>query len=543
MYRRPEQVGSYSCRCFPQLICFTFTPVDGSDECCRAITIPVLPTLSTGIIYLLSFGLTDYELKIESGYWKVLVDDVEVGSAAIDHTNTTCLSPPDFEVTGIMFGDCEMVLTFSTSDMVTLPFIFRDPQPFTEDYLVDVPFLPYGGSPCDCTHVTGSLCVSGVRHAGGDEEFVEFVWDESLKDRWSYMPEGGNPTTDQEHIYIRGNGTDCYLELDFEQSGTDTNDWADPPNTFDINEPYEVREGMIPLPECSCGIRITGLTSTGGRSIRIHAGPCDQYRYYCGGRCRCVPRYLCVIGSVDYPGLGDNFSGTGEWDGSGWDVDGIFRLTLTSDGAGGCALRAEGLDLEDSDAISCGPFLSAELYEDPATGTDWMWVSSPVCGNCLPTTCGDCSDERCGGPPLTLFVDLQARCLACDPPTTCDLTVVVQYYQRWDTTTIATPICGYIGYSDPITCDYDTFRIRVDLFNFGVNIDVRREYLSGPIFDAFGPTGDEDEGWFDGAYDLTAILKTCDPYYKEGDWVGVGEPRCMWGCGNPMDQYRVIVYE
>lgn len=585
LYIRPSEDGalidlaSHSCRCVPILICCTFTPDEGSINCAKSIQSAAFPqftqaTVPGTIVY--DFGF-DIQLTILESVWRFYSLSLSIDqSFVIDHVTTTCLKVPDITISGVVIGGVTGTFTFAEYVSSKLPFSSRRLTNLTEQAVATTP------AKCSCTTVTPKLCVNGRRHAGGDIEQVEFIWNEALDDRWSYLPPCGDPTLHQEHIYLRGDDDgNCYLEFDFEQSGSETNDWAEPPTSDgDVAK-------MEPITTCTCEMFIQ-TQSTDERFVTISGGRCANYSYPCGS-CRCVPTYLCVFGEID----GEFIQSRATWyvedngndpiDDYGWRLDDFSDITLKLVSAGcprndqdieqfsddpvrGCALQAKrtvGGDAltNKSDIIECGPFLRAEMesdYDDDNDRVNWLWVSSSICGNCLVSTCGECP-ERCGSNPETLYVDLHGIDNGPDDPldpnfgvqTFCDLTVEVHYFLQWDETTRGTPKCGYIGYSAPITCGDDVYRIRVYMDNFGITGNVSRRYISGPIFDDYGPTGYEsganiyhgpELNYNQPPFTFETDVLVCDPFSKTttNDWSGFW---CMWSCDFSIDQVEVTVYE
>lgn len=561
LYERPPQTLNqiHCCRCVPIAICLVFTPDVSADPCCRTVVQTLFATHSS------IFGYTTYSGGVDGGLFEVRLGKEDTQECAwhfisidlgidirydIDHTVITCLEVPGLEVTGFTNASgCVGTLTFSAYNGDKVPFRLRD---FSDSETYDPPDTEVTYTPCDCATMPKILCVSGVRHLADDfddVEHVEFVFNQSgVSPRWQYLPLGGNPTTDREIIYLRGDSYgNCYLELDFEQSGSHTNDWADPPNTLGVNE-QEVRDGMILLDNCGCGLRVQA-TSTGFRDIRIHAGPCGRWNYKCG-RCRCMPRTICVIGEID----GVFFDEEMTWDGDGWTYDhttGTYpnsvRFQLGSNSSGDCVLTVEGsfsIPFTESTPLDCSQFMSFEVETDKEyypTQFNWLWGQSGVCG-CNHSICAICAEERCGSNPSVLYVELQGRTICdhlVDPTCTydleCNLTVAVHYWQRWSNGTPKTIDCGYIGYAS-IACGSVNYLLRVQLTALGTILRISRLNLNTGVTSTLT------------ALDGDIVTpSTCDPYYYGGVWepntsTETPADNCFWGCGR-IAQVKVTIVE
>lgn len=590
LYVRPSENGvladlaSHSCRCVPQLICVLFTPDDGSDPCAKPIQTARFPDFTVSATpgtITWDFGSPiDVQITITESMWRFysLTHSVDE-SYPIDHINTTCLEVPAVTISGAVVGGVTGTITFSTYSASKLPFISRQATAESEA-AVDVP----EGFECSCTTAAVRLCVNGRRHAGGPIEQVEFYWEEGASTpRWKYLPPNGDPTYDRELIYLRGDEAgNCYLELDFEQSSAFTNDWAEPP-TSDGDTAK-----MIAIPTCTCELfvqstRDDGATGDDIRFVTITGGRCAEYRYACGS-CRCVPTYLCVFGEID----GELIQSRATWFveeldetgllNFGWRLDDFPEIMLkliesedaidTSDRVKQCALYArqnEGEQLaltNPSNIISCGFQLTAQMekWDEENQRVNWLWVSASICGSCNASTCGDCPD-RCGSNPLVLYVDLHGIDNGPDDPedpyfgvqTFCDTTVTVYYFEQWSTTSRGEMVCGYVGYSDPITCCDNVYRVKVIMYTQGgEDFRVSREYLSGPVFDDYGPTGGNNGStahWpaCESSSDPNSLAGTvsslvCDPYFKEINIADV-TLYCLWGCSQTVDEYEATVYE
>ena len=559
-YQRPwNGGGSLNCRCVPRWLCGKFVVDNPGYNCCQDITQPIFVRFDTNpapgfIEYSFGFTGVNYALIIQNHEWQfyetpVSGPQVLLASEPIDHKNITCLAPPSFEVTNVVTSvGCTGTFVFNLAEMRTIPFMNRyfnanngDPE-IQEDIPIYAANFPNGEFPCHCREVSKTLCVSGRRHDGGDVEFVEFLWNEGLGDRWQYLPPGGDPSTDREVIYLRGDiDGNCYLELDFEQGGVWTNDWAIPPNSFDLNYPHEIREGMLPIAACGCCIKpvrsFAGDVDTTtpvfgkrpiitGRYVDIHAGPCSRWDYICE-QCRCTPWKLCLFGSLDGLNTGAGglvYFGEAFWDGEKFDA-GDFSLIFAKNTEERCVLRAVGVDLNDSDPVRCGPYLSSEMESDYQEyydgGKNWLWITGMICGECVGTYCGPCSN-LCVGPPLVTFIELYIeRWDGTAEPYflgSCTHTWAATYYQRWDLTNETSPllVCGYTGYSNPITCGEDVFRYAsFSQGQGGEYLRITREFLAGPLFDAYGVNGNMDPIILVGDGSVSWTIDDCDPFYRE----------------------------
>lgn len=551
---RPSSLILGCCRCVPRLLCVSFSPDAGSEQCCRSVSMSLSPVFTGGNGWdqratysgtLNGISIAISVLKHEENgpcFWSIsssthyFSEEVE-----IDHINVTCLEPPVFSVTDVSDSSgCVGTISFSTSDLIKVP--FRKPSAAPSVSL----FAPIDPQ-CDCDQVPGSLCVYGVRHRGEPAELVEFSWDEGLGDRWTYLPCNGNPTTDKEHIYLRGDEYgNCYLELDFEQTGDTTNDWAVPPNTLG-EDIHEIRPGMIAIDSCGLDLfaysevaEVATIEYPTSRAVSISAGTCSGWKYICGS-CRCVPSRVCVTGAID----GETVIAEGYWDGeSGWDVQwdgysGNFRVLLESDGCGDCVLRATGsfqATFLQSDAIECGDAMSGEMYAeyDPynPTAFNWLWVTAAPC-DCLVSPCNFCDEERCGGMPDTIYYEIQTRALfilGYEPEKFCNITIPLYYYKRFFGTSRAM-ICGYIGHTavycppDEHNLEARTFVIRVSLRlgtfdNANYQVD-KADATTSPL---------EFSNVFSGGVNRPSpVLASCDPLLAETPWFSM-PVSCRWGC-------------
>lgn len=562
LYERPPQElnNTHCCRCVPQALCIMFTPDPDGDACCRILVQTVFANHSLEGYTYYSGGFTGalFDIRVgrepDSGLpcsWHFLCEELGLDEyVSIDHLDSTCLDVPDISVTDFVNASgCVGTLTITAYNADKVPFANRNLIETEDAVIVD--------SPCGCEVAARTLCVYGRRHADGDVEGVEFVWDEDLQ-RWVYLPPCGDPTTDREVIYLRGDSEGgCYLELDFEQSGSETNDWADPPNTIGEDE-HEVRDGMIAIDRCGCGLRVYSET-TGNRWVRIHAGPCGRWQYHCG-TCRCAPTTICVVGEIDGVMVDVRMVWNGddlvwEYDGSG-DFPTAFTIGL---GGGTCEGDPPGRESDDcyaivenvfsrpfqqSTPIECGKFLTFEIETahdpDNPTAFNWLWGQSGVCG-CEHHVCALCAEERCGGAPDVLYVELQGRSLV-DPadPTIpedvfCDLTVPVSYYERWTEGVMPSLDCGYIGYA-MVACGANTYRLRVELAVFASSIRLTRENME---------TG---EITTHAANNTPIAPSSCDPYWYDRDWQAntcsdTPPLQCFWGCEPTIKQYKLSILE
>ena len=116
-YQRPPRSDTtdadftalFCCRCVPRLVCMTFTPDIGSDECCRTISLPIFPQFDlppenevvqtfpiihyTGTISGITCVLSIAK-ESEDGpcFWKITTTSGYITSAnsvEIDHVNVT----------------------------------------------------------------------------------------------------------------------------------------------------------------------------------------------------------------------------------------------------------------------------------------------------------------------------------------------------------------------------------------------------------------------------------------------------------------------
>ena len=541
-----------------------FTPSGVADPCCRQFISLAFPEhlLTMVVQYTFSFNGQSIVISVEPSFDPEVSYDFQLGPCRwklsypfggvtaeeiIDHLNTTCLTPPDWQISGVTDANgCAGTLTFSPYDGVKIPFHnrFWDVLPRAVP-LEDKP-IPY--SPCNCQVAPARLCVSGIRHAGGDFESVEFAWREDMGDRWEYLPPCGDPTTDREVIYIRGDYEgNCWMELDFEQSGLDTNDWADPPNSFDASNPNDIRPGMIQMNECSCGLIVSSET-TGGRYVTISSGSCARFEYICE-TCRCVPRTICVFGSIDGQHIPNTKLTWDEdllrWTGSVGGYVGGLSVGITKNECGECVGTIDNstfaTPLENSlTPIRCDKFIAFELesvfdVDNPETW-NWLWVNSGMCG-CVEHRCGICPEERCGGPPRTLYCDIEGQYII--HPTEgnpygeqgplCAISVTLNYWERW--TNPGAPIleCGYIG-STVFVCDTTTYLLTVEV-RPNSTVSITRRNLT---------TGGNPEP----AYQVFTLTPSdCDPVYFEIPRPGLGPPTCMWGCVGNITESSVIIME
>lgn len=583
LYERPLS-QEHPCRCVPKIICFVFKGDADQSECCKEYTVSAVgvPGIYT-TTYSATLGGVDLTLVIDTdlatpsilskgssiygipAFWRFTsyalgIDEIY----RIDHTHITCLAPPNIELSGVTIvtpdgHECVGTITFESYKSAKVEFkrILLEPS---ED--IEIPYRP--DPLCNCGFAVDTLCVYGRRKKLDLEhqtlvEAVQFTWDRGNNDRWSYTPPCGDPDHDQEHIYLRGDEYgNCWLELDFDQDGDSTNDWADPVNTFDGNYPHEIREGMLPIDSCVCGLRVRS-TTTYNRHVVITAGYCEKYKYdYCG-KCRCVPLTLCVRGDVD----GVHFNGQMTWNGEAWEYFGSptttpFTLSLTKgvcalDPPPGrtdpsvCVIKANGtllLPFLNSEPVNCDPFLSFTLGStfDPTRPTlySWLWGWASRCGGCKDANCGPCVAERCGGPPDVLYADCEAIrrniiFLYNDPAQPfeeveyCDIQVRMEYYQRWIG---QTSFCGYIG-TAPLPGG-GTFMLEW-IFSGAETFRMTRIEASGVTT--------EDVNFGSDYY-------TCDPFLKEFDWktqLVIPWHHCAWGVYNPYSvgaiEYRITVSE
>jgi hypothetical protein len=463
----------------------------------------------------------------------------------IDHVSTTCLAPPSIAIAGVTVstpsGPCVGTVTLGTYNASKIKFRKVDNLPYGETTNEEIA-IPY--PPCDCGFASDKLCVWGYRKLGGLEEGVIFTWDRVLGDRWSYMPPCGNTTLDQEHIYLRGDAYGkCWLELDFDQGGESTNDWAIPPNSFDSNNPYYIRPGMLPIETCVCGLSARStlyINPTNTLSVVITAGYCQKYDYKYCGKCRCVPESLCVVGSIG----GNIFQGQLTWDGDKWASAGNayiapFSLSLTAGECSGtplgrpdpriCAIQASGTfnaPFNKAPITECGPLLSFQLSSgfDPANPniSNWMYGWASLCGGCKDIGCGPCVGERCGGPPDVLYADLEAvitrgSYLYGDPSLgiiytteTCTIQVKMMYYQAWMARNL---ICGYIGTAT---------------ITGGGTFTLHWKYSIGSAFEMTRVTS---AGTANEIVSFTFLYLTCEPYLAVSSWNNgqlMGR-YCAWG--------------
>lgn len=585
LYDRPITQEN-PCRCTPKIICFVFTGDSGQEECCTQVTAFSLAYQGDGqggtpgvfTTYSANIGEVDLTLTIEStldtpsilnrfhdyaygigAFWRLRSTALSIDQIyEIDHINTVCLTPPSIAISGVTIttpgGSCIGTISFGTYQAAKVPFIKNE---LSESVDIAIPY-----SPCNCNFAVNTLCVYGRRHGGdddpGDIERVVFTWNESLGDRWSYMPPCGSVTLDQEHIYLRGDAYgNCYLELDFNQEGIWTNDWADPPNSFDGSNPHDIRPGMLPIESCVCGL-VARSETTRGRFVVITAGWCERYTYGKCYKCRCVPEKLCVIGSIDGQIIAEDMP----WDGDKWTSDGSayvapFSLRLATgkcdepaparDDPDSCAIAADGTFLvplpNGTINEKCSPFMSFSLTSsyDPSHPDIYNWLvgSAKLCANCKLTNCGPCHVGRCGGSPETLYVDLEAVITTIEfynndpgmPIETveyCNLSVTIRYYQYWAGRVL---FCGYIG-TAPLpgggTFILDWTNSTVETFR------MTRVEASGTTTD-----------------DVTFSMydQTCEPFLWVSEWKDeeLVWKHCPWGEYDPYAvghiEYRIILSE
>ena len=570
-YIRPPQSQEqrYCCRCVPRMVCMTFTPDDDANACCRSVSLPLLAEFATSgpsgefwtISYTGTIGGLEYTLAISKEaddgpcYWKVycasqyVEDHVEV-----DHSTVTCRSVPELIINGVVDdAGCVGTISFANYEAAKLP--FHHVVPDSPD--VEMIELPYSPDPiCNCSEVPRYLCVDGIRHEDGSREQVQFEWDTDLNDRWSYMPCGGDPTVDQEHIYLRGDHDgNCYLEFDFEQTGGDTNDWATPPNSLGV-DPHEIRDGMVAIESCGCDIHAYSVTQPPSdpdlsqRFVYINAGDCGCWKYLCG-KCRCVPIRVCVFGEID-----DQYvTGEALWDGEKWaltaaedsEYTGTFDVRIGPNVCSDCVLTVEGtfsLPFLPSTVVSCGDFLAGEVeseYDEANPGIfNWLWISSAACP-CNVMACGICAQERCGGPPKVVYFDLEARTNFIPLPpgwvyAYCNISIVLNYFQRWYSAGGVTRVqCGYIGFKT-VYCpgqggDPDeNFVIRVSISDDGFGQAVWR--VDRADLTARNPGGYASfANVFPEAIwpPIGSSPASCDPFHFVKDWDN-STRNCQWGC-------------
>ena len=496
LYDRPRSFEN-PCRCVPKLLCFVFRGDAGQRPCCDEITLHAFAntrgtvmtyysvTFSGGVDISLSIGsdIRDASTTLASGsdgnpaFWKLHSTALGIDETyRIDGSITTCLAPPEISIAGVTIdtstGPCVGTITLVNYRSVKLQFPRIDRLPYGVNEDIAIP--PRTDPLCKCDFVADVLCVWGVRRHNEPEEGVHFVWDRNLNDRWTYSPPCGGFLS-QEHIYLRGDEDgNCYLELDFVQSGDTTNDWGVPQNSFDGNNPHDIRPGMLPIDSCVCGLFVKDTKGKldDNRRVVITGGYCGRYEYSYCDKCRCVPEKLCVFGSID----GEIFQGQLTWDGEKWATAGTayispFSLSLEKGDCSGlplgrpdpktCAIRANGTFLVPFNkgfVSECGPRFSFGLSAnfDPAHPTihNFLFGRASLCGGCNEVDCGPCL-EKCGGPPKILYADLEAIVSRghypyddptlppiMEPDETCHIQVKITYYRRWMGNLLA---CGYIG--------------------------------------------------------------------------------------------------
>lgn len=495
LYDRPISLEN-PCRCVPKLLCFVFRGDDGTRPCCKEFVVHAFAnhrgvmtsysgTFSGGPDISLSIGsdIRDPSTTLASGsdgnpaFWKLHSTALGINETyRIDGSVTTCLAPPAISIAGVTIdtpsGPCVGTVTLELYKSVKLPFTRIDREPYGINKDIAIP--PRTDPLCKCDFAVDVLCVWGRRVHNGPLEGVHFVWDEALNDRWTYSPPCGGLLS-QEHIYLRGDADgNCYLELDFVQSGDTTNDWGVPQNSFDGNNPHDIRPGMLPIDSCVCGLFVSDYKGQldDNRYVVITGGYCGRYEYSHCDKCRCVPEKLCVVGSID----GQMFQGQLTWDGEKWATAGTayispFSLILEKGDCSGlplgrpdpatCGLRADGTFLvpfRKGIVTECGPRFAFDLTSDPDPAHpgvyNWMFGRGSLCGGCKDMSCGPCL-TRCGGPPQVLYADLEAIISrghypyddptlppVMDPDELCAIQVRMEYYQKWLGRSL---VCGYIG--------------------------------------------------------------------------------------------------
>lgn len=567
-YIRPPFGSSnrFCCRCTPKMVCMTFTPDDLANECCRSISLPILPAYTSTPFHSINYigtisGIT-FRLSIakeaDDGpcYWQVSSGDAYVDDRIeIDHVYVSCLSVPDISVSGVVDDHgCVGTITFANFEAANIPYQHNvSPELLAEYARMVVPHWQHAPYPeCNCAEVPKYLCVDGILQIGGSREQFTFIWDEDLGDRWSYLPCGGDPTVDQKHIYLRGDHYgNCYLEFDFDQAGSNTNDWGIPPNTLGVDI-HEIREGMIPVESCGCDIHAHDVRpdnpppTQSSRFINITAGDCGCWKYRCG-TCRCVPQRVCVIGEID----GEHVDGEAIWNGEGWVFSpaaasvyvGSFLVRIGPNVCDDCVLTVEGtfaVAFGASTPVACGEFLAGEIqsvYDETVPGAfNWIWISAAACP-CNVVACGICEAERCGGPPKIVYMDLEGRTIMFPPDPYrmdyCNITVVMNYFQRWYTAgSVARIQCGYIGYQ-PVNCPATAYQSEE---NFVIRVSVSDDGFGQAIyqvdrFDIADPTIYANiipsQIW----PPIGSSPATCDPFLFVKDWDGTSQA-CRWGCGD-----------
>ena len=567
-YIRPSRttIQRHCCRCTPKMICLTFTPDDTADACCQSISLPLLAQFDSTpfwtVYYEGSIGGITYRLAIAKEetdgpcYWRLTAPALYVDEhIEIDHVNVSCLSVPDISIDDVTDANgCTGTITFANYEAAKIP--FRHQIPDSPDIEMRTPTWatsdPPGTPQCTCTEVPRFLCVDGIRHADGSREQVQFDWDDTNGDRWSFLPCNGDPSLDQEHIYLRGDQYgNCYLEFDFEQTGGDTNDWADPPNTLGTDI-HEIRPGMVAVESCGCDIHAYSETSIpddpqlSQRFVYINAGDCGCWKYLCG-TCRCVPQRLCVFGEID----GEYITGEALWDGTAWQfaADGTmpaFTINIGPDECDNCVLTVDGtftVPFLPSTPVECGEFLSGEVeseYDETTPGTfNWLWMSAAACP-CNVGSCVICAETRCGGPPAIVYFDLEARTNFIPLPPGwvyqyCNITIPLTFYQRWLTTPPQRVQCGYVGYKVVHCPAYmgdpeQNFVIRVSIGDDGFGQPIWR--MDRADLTDRGPGGYAS---FANVFPehiwppIGSSPATCDPFLFVLDWDN-STRNCQWGC-------------
>lgn len=566
-YVRPSSatIQRHCCRCTPSMVCMVFTPDDTANACCRTINLPLLPEYGSTpfwkVTYSGSIGGVFCSLSVSKEsddgpcYWRVVCDEAYVDEhIEIDHVNVTCLSVPDISIAGVTDNNgCVGTISFSNYEAVKLPFKHEIVSPEIEMIVPswatsDPPGLPQ----CNCPEVPRYLCVDGIRHEDGSREQVQFEWDETNGDRWSYLPCDGDPTLDQEHIYLRGDDYgNCYLEFDFDQDDGYTNSWASPPNTlgYDI---HEIRPGMVAIESCGCDIHVHSVgpvpsdPNFSQRFVNITAGDCGCWKYHCG-TCRCVPERLCVFGEID----GEYVTGEANWNGTSWTfaADGYvseFTIQIGPDECNNCVFTVVGdfsVPFLSSTPVTCGQFLSGEVesqYSESTPGTyNWLWMSAAACP-CDVAACGICEATRCGGPPKIVYFDLEARTNFIPLPSSwvyeyCNITITLTYFQRWMTTAPQRIQCGYIGYRT-VFCPGEHGEPDQ---NFVIRVSIADDGFGQPIWrvDRADLTDRGTGGYASFANVFPEAIwppigsspATCDPFLYVKDWDN-STRNCQWGC-------------
>lgn len=488
----PGRTPGRCCSCVPGMICFTFTLDAYQSTCCKSFSMFALAAFdgNGNAVYTADFRDFTVTLQVEHIHpafpdspcqWRLSSTHLyHDATYPINHAIGDCFRSPPFVLHGVSVGGCVGAITMSVYHPTKLPFHNAHPRDVEE---IAIPY-----SPCHCNFAADRLCVGGVRHANGPVEYVNFQFDRDLGDRWTYWPQGMTYAEAYaaylvEHIYLRGdvNGN-CYLEFDSEQAGPSTNDFADPPNSYDANYPHAVRPGMMAIDFCGCGLSAqSGLLADGQRHIRIHAGDCGRWQYMCG-KCRCIPPTLCFIAGFD----GDMIRGAATWNGSEWVYDDgyiSFQLRLSKGSHGDCVMNVTSnylLPFQQSASVPCGNFLTSENSTafDPAYPAKhaFIWTNGSACGGCGSTPrCGPCPD-RCGGPPETLYLTVTEGVRDTNPydmidlhPFECVFHITMEF---WDRSGLV-PMCGYVG-ETYYTCQGVTYRLVAVMTSPGWLVTVNR---------------------------------------------------------------------